>query len=66
MRFRAIIEVEYDVNPEHYRDSNGELQSVEAMLAIDLHSLEDDPESFVGLGTDSDTGTLKTKLEEAK
>ena len=53
MKFKATIEIIYDVNPEHY--NNG---TVDEMLAIDRENLEAEPHAFL------DFDDVTTKLEE--
>ena len=60
MKFKATIEIVYDVNPDHYVDENGDHQDVEAMLDIDRPNLEEAPESFM------DMGEVTVTLEEYK
>jgi hypothetical protein len=54
MKFKATIEVTYDVDPEHY--GNG---TVDEMLAIDRESFEADPHMLL------DIGEFTVKIEEA-
>ncbi len=60
MKFKATIEVVYDVNPDHYVDENGDHQDVKKMLALDRENLEAEPHSFI------DMGEVTLKLEEYK
>jgi hypothetical protein len=58
MKFKATLEIVYDVNPDHYVDDNGDHQDVEKMLAIDRENIESEPHAFL------DFGEVKTTLEE--
>ena len=48
MKFKAIIEVVYNVHPNHYGDD----RSVEEMLQIDQENFESDPHALINMWTE--------------